>query len=113
MKIGKLRHRITIIGKTWQQDPMTGEMLEQEAPIATVWAHFSPLSAREFIAARAIQSETIALCVIRYPPMAVSETINSLHAIHDLTHDQHYGITGVLADNKSGREYLTLMLKKL
>ena len=108
MKAGKLRHRITIIGHTWQQDLMTGEMREQEAPIATVWAHLSPLSAREFIAAGATQAETVARCVIRY-----RADILPTHTIHDSAHNQQYGITGILPDNKSGLEYLTLMLKKL
>lgn len=99
---GRLRHRITIEQKVTTQDPDTG------API-TAWeswaddvpAEVVPLSAREFLAAQAVQSEVSARITIRYR----AGLLATMRIIH---RGQVYNIAGVLPDNVSGLEYLTL-----
>ena len=100
MRNGKLRHRITLQRPGLSQDPASGEMLPGWQDVAAVWASIEPLSAREFIAAQAGQSEVTARIVIRHRD--VDATMRALHR------GKVYNIHGVLADPKSGLEYLTL-----
>lgn len=104
MRAGILRHRITFQHPAKVQDPASGEMVDGwiDAPGAIgVPAAIEPLSAREFIAAQASQSEVTARITIRYRP-GISAAMRILHG------DQIYNIHGVLPDPRSGREYLTL-----
>jgi SPP1 family predicted phage head-tail adaptor len=101
MRSGKLRHKVTIQRPGLVQDPESGEMLHGWADVATVWASVEPLSARDFIAAQAGQSEVVARIVIRYRP-DIDATMRALYR------DKVYNIQGVLPDAKSGLEYLTL-----
>lgn len=101
MEPAKLRHRITIQTKAQTQDPQTGELVVGWVEFATVWASVEPLSARDFIAAQAGQSEITARITIRYRP-GVLDTMRILHR------GAAYSIQGVLPDAKSGLEYLTL-----
>lgn len=99
---GKLRRRITIEQRLLTQDPGTGEMLHSWQVFANnVPAAIEPLSAREFIAAQAGQSEVTARIVIRYRE-GVLPTMRILHK------NKVYNIRGILADANSGMEYLTL-----
>ena len=102
MRAGKLRHRVTIQkpgGTT--QDPDTGEPTSGWQDVATVWASIEPLSAREFIAAQAGQSQITARVVMRHRE-GIDATMRLKHKA------RVYNIEGVLADPKSGRHYLTL-----
>lgn len=101
MRAGKLRHRITLQRPGLTQDPLSGEMVPGWDLVATVWGSVEPLSAREFIAAQAGQSEVSARIVIRHRA-DVDATMRALHR------GKVYNIHGVLADPKSGLEYLTL-----
>lgn len=101
IEAGKLRHRITIQAKGMTQDPVTGEMVEGWSDMVSVWASVEPLSAREFIAAQANQSEITARIVIRYRP-GILPTMRILHR------GKVYAIQGVLPDADSGLEYITL-----
>lgn len=101
MRTGKLRHRITLQRPGLSQDPVSGEMLPGWQDVAPVWASIEPLSAREFIAAQAGQSEVSARIVIRHRT-DVDATMRALYR------GKVYNIHGVLADPKSGLEYLTL-----
>lgn len=101
MRAGKLRHKVTIQAPSQTQDPITGEMLSGWVDFASIWASIEPLSAREFIAAQANQSEITARIVIRHRD-DVLPTMRILHR------GKVYAIHGVLADPKSGLEYLTL-----
>jgi len=103
MQAGKLRHRITFQSPGMTQDPVTGEMVEGWA---TVWdkvpASVEYLSVKDFIAAKATQSEMSARIVIRYR----EGVLPSMRILH---RGNVFNIEGPpLADNKSGREYLTL-----
>lgn len=101
MRAGKLRHRVTIQSPSLNQDPSTGEMLNGWADVATVWAEVTDLSVKEFLAAQAGQSEVSSRVRIRY-----REGIDATMRI--LYRGRVYNIQGVLADAKSGLEYLTL-----
>jgi SPP1 family predicted phage head-tail adaptor len=101
MRIGKLRHRVTLEAPGQTQDPNTGEMTPGWQPVATVWASVEPLSARDFIAAQASQSEITARIVMRYREGITPE----MRAVH---RGRPYKIHGVLPDAGSGRHYLTL-----
>jgi len=101
MKAGKLRHRVTIQSPGITQNPVTGEMVNGWAEVATVWASVEPLSVREFMASAATQSEISARITIRYRE-GIAANMRILHR------SQAYNIEGVLADPNSGLEYLTL-----
>ncbi|MGX1087425.1 phage head closure protein [Pseudomonas sp. AP3_22 TE3818] len=106
MQAGKLKHRVQIQHKVTAQDQQTGEQLtEQWVEFARVWASVEDLSARDFIAAQAGQSEAKSRVVIRYregitPAMRV--------VLDDGT---VCGIVGPpLADANSRKEYLTILV---
>jgi|SRR5690625_144321 len=98
---GKLRHKVALQKQIRTQDPVTGAMKTTWQTVAAVWASVEPLSAREFIAAQAAQSAVSARIVIRHRS-DVDATMRILHR------GRIYNIEGVLADPRSGREYLTL-----
>ena len=105
MQAGKLRHRIQLQRQVQGQDPETGATVlvwqDWPAPGKKLWASIEPLSARDFIAAQAGQSEITARIVIRQRD-GVLPTMRALHR------GKVYAIHGVLPDPDSGREYLTL-----
>lgn len=73
-------------------------------PVATVWASVEPLSAREFIQSGQAQSSVSAKIIIRARSIKAS-----MRLIHETRYgDQVYNIAGVLPDNVSGVEYITL-----
>lgn len=105
MRAGPLRHRITIQQRGQVQDPETGEMIDDWAdwpePGAKHWARIEPLSARDFIAAQAAQSELTGRITMRYRD-------GLLPTMRILYRNKVYSIHGVLPDPDSGLEYLTL-----
>lgn len=101
MRAGKLRHKVTIQSPGPAQDPDSGDMVPSWTDFASVWASIEPLSARDFIAAQANQSEITARIVIRYRE-GILPTMRILHR------GKVYAIQGALPDAKSGLEYLTL-----
>ena len=106
MQAGKLRHRITLQRKQQTQDPATGALLTTWVDAASVWAAVEPLSAREFIAAQAVQSSVSVRVTVRY----LAGITPDMRLLHD---GKTYNIAGVLADKESGREYLTLLCAEL
>src|SRR5690606_36164045 len=97
---GPLRHRVTLQERQLTQDSY-GSPVTEWVDVATLWAAVEPLSAREFIAAQAQQSQVTARIRIRYRP-GVNGQMRILHR------GKFYNIAGVLADKESGLEYLTL-----
>lgn len=107
IQAGKLRHQIELQHKVTPRDPVTGEYGE---PIweqfAKPWASFTPLSARDLIAAQAAQSEATARVTIRYRPGVLS-------TMRIIYRGEVYSIEGPpLEDDKSGLEYLTILVSK-
>lgn len=102
LSAGRLRHRVRIERPDYVQDPITGEMVKGWELVADkVPAAIEPLSAREFIAAQAVQSAVTARIVIRRRS-DIDATMRILHR------GRVYNIHGVLPDPESGLEYLTL-----
>jgi SPP1 family predicted phage head-tail adaptor len=101
MRAGQLRHHVTVQRIGYTQDPITGEMSPSWLDVMKVWASIEPLSAREFIAASASQSEVSARIVIRYQ-LGITSAMRVVHR------GKIYNIEGVLADKVSGQDYLTL-----
>ena len=106
MQAGSLRHRVTLQRKQQTQNPQTGALLTAWVTEAIVRAAVEPLSAREFVAAQAVQSNVSVRITVRYRPGITA----AMRILHD---GKVYGITGVLADKDSGREYLTLPCEEL
>jgi SPP1 family predicted phage head-tail adaptor len=65
MKIGNLRHRVTLQQKTVIEDDLK-QQSEAWTDIASVWACIEPLSGREYFAARQENAEVTAKITIRY-----------------------------------------------
>ncbi|MGX1179387.1 SPP1 family predicted phage head-tail adaptor [Pseudomonas sp. IAP-CY TE4608] len=107
MNAGDLRHPIEIQQLTALRDPGTGEFGEPAwQPLANTWASVEPLSAKDLIAAQAAQSEATARIVIRYRP----DILPTMRIVH---RGQIYSIEGPpLEDDKSGLEYLTILVSK-
>lgn len=105
MQAGKLRHRITLQKPVKTQSPTTGAVINTWEDVSKLWADVVDLSAREFVAAQAGQSEITSRITIRY-----REDVTNKHRI--LYREGIYNIEGVLADDKSGSEYLTLPCSK-
>ena len=98
---GRLRHSVDLESRSYAQDPVTGDNTLTWVRQATVRAAIEPLSAREFVAAQATQSEVVARIIIRYR----SDIDASWRVVH---RGKIYNIQGVLPDIDSGIEYLTL-----
>lgn len=104
MKAGPLRQRIALEQQVQTQDQDTGDIAVSWALVAEVWANVQPLSAREFIAAQAVQSQVSTKIIIRW-----RDGITAAMRARDLSTGALYNIAGVLPDNVSGREWITLV----
>lgn len=113
IEAGRLRHRIRIEklvdlldsnGETIQDD--TGEVARAWVEVATVWAAIEPLSAREFIASQATQSQITARVVIRFRE-GLNAAMRLVHVRRNMA-DVIYNPHGFLADKDSGLEYMTI-----
>lgn len=58
MDIGRMRHPVKIQEKSRVQDPVTGEITNGWADLATVWASIDSVDGKEFISASAEQAKT-------------------------------------------------------
>lgn len=102
MRIGPLRHRITIQKPGYEQDPETGAMKPTWENLAKgVAASIEYLSVREYISAQAGQSEITARIKIRYRE-GLDSTMRILHK------GKIYNMKQPLPDPNSGIEYLTI-----
>lgn len=105
MKASKLRQRITI-RKMDNANNDYGEITNAWQDHLTLWADFKPLSVNAIVSSKAEGSKVVARCVIRYR-RDIDETMQVLHE------GTLYNIDGMpLPDDKTGKEYLTLMLTK-
>lgn len=105
MPSGNYRHRLTLQRQTAAQNPETGAMGSAVwADVITVWGEFTPLSARDLIAAQAAQGEIVARAEIRYRS-GIDTSMRLLHR-----GDVYVLTAPPLPDAKSGREHLTLLL---
>ena len=103
---GKLRHRVLLERPTYTQDTTTGEQVPSWTSEGTVSAAIEPASAREFIAAQAVQSAIDTRITIRYRD-DVAANWRATHMVNGVP-GKIYNIHGALTDKDSGREYITL-----
>lgn len=100
---GKLRHRVKIEQQVTYRDS-DGVSQTEWVNVDTVWAAVEPLSAREFIQSGQSQSSVAARITIRSRAISAS-----MRLVHETRYgEQIYNIAGVLPDNVSGLEYITL-----
>lgn len=97
---GRLRHTVRIEEFTQSRDS-DGYPTEYWSEWATVAAEVVPLSAREFVQSAQVQSQVVARITIRYRE-GLSATMRIIFR------GQVYNIAGVLPDNWSGLEYITI-----
>ena len=103
MQAGKLDQRVTLERKTYEQDPVTGAMVEFWAPLLTAWAAVGRLVGKEYLAAAALQSDVSARVRMRYRPgVTPADRVN-----HE---GKLYGIESVI-DVRSGNRELHLMVR--
>jgi len=106
MNPGRLRHRIAIERKISTRSATTGELTETWELVDEVWAQISPLSARDFIAAQAVQSEMTGRILLRWR----NDLLPTMR-VRALDTGVIYRIHGEpMPDNRSGREWLTLLV---
>lgn len=99
---GRLKHRVQIQEFAYiGQNPETGEEIRDWTTIDTVWAAVEPLSARELIAAQAVQSKVTGRIVIRYRDALAAD----MRIVH---RGMIYNTAGFLPDKDSGLEYITI-----
>ena len=101
MQAGKLNKRVSLQRPARVQDPQTGAMTDGWLEVRKQWASIEPLSANAFIAAQAVQSKVSVRIVLRYR----DDIASAWRVVHK---GRVYNIEGVLPDDKSGLEYLTL-----
>lgn len=106
LKAGRLRHRVALQSPTYTQDTTTGEMVPSWTAQGTVSAAIEPLSAREFLAAQAVQSQITTKIVIRYRD-DVAATWRAVHMVNGVA-GKVYNVHGAISDPDSGLEWLTL-----
>lgn len=99
---GLLRDKVQLQEQQIDRDPETGEEIVTWVTVSEPWAQIVPMSAREFVAAGAEQSEVQGKIVIRYRG-EVDATMRIVFR------GKYYAIHGVLPDADSGLEHLTLM----
>ncbi len=105
MRAGKLRHRVMIqrLGVA-TQDPLTGDLEAKWFDLAKVAASIEPVSVRSYIQSAMAQKEVSTRIVMRYRDVDTRDRV--------VYRGKTYAIQGILADPKSGREYLTLLCQE-
>lgn len=101
---GQLRHRLDLQEKQETQDQTTGDVTAQWVTVAAALAaSIEPLSAREFVAAQAVDSGVSVRVTIRARAGVVAKM-----RLVDVVTGKVYNIAGVLTDKQSGTQYMTL-----
>ncbi|SPX85349.1 Bacteriophage head-tail adaptor [Moraxella ovis] len=102
---GKLRHRLKIYRPTATRSATGAVKVAQWEHVLTLWAEFTPLSVKDIIKGQAQGTDITARATIRHRT-DIDGTMRVQYA------GRMYEIVGEpLADNNTGRAYLTLMLR--
>ena len=102
LNAGRLRHHLRLESPTRAQNPTTGEIVTTWSVVSDdIACAIEPISAKDFIAAQAVQSRVTARLVLRYR--------EGMHADMRFVsaNGTVYQPLGFLPDRESGREYLT------
>lgn len=103
-----LPHRIRIEQSTITNPATTGARTETWSEFASPWAHFVPLSSREFIAAGVNNAKVTANVKVRAGDVVgIDETMRVIFG------GRTYQITGVLPDNLNGNHWITLPVSEV
>lgn len=105
MEAGKLRHRVTFQRPSDTQDTESGAIIPGWENVFDLWASIEPLSGRDFIAAQEHQSAISARITVRYQSV-IDTNMRVLHR------GKYYTIEAIMPDQKSGMEYLTLLVSE-
>jgi len=97
---GLLRHRLQFQSLQSYLDT-AGDTVEAWVTDFECWGSVEPLSAREFVASQAVQSQVTARVVVRY-----RNDVSPTQRI--VFRGRFYNIAGMLPDKDSGLEYLTI-----
>lgn len=98
---GRLNKRVVLESLAVTQDSETGAPIETWTNRGEAWAAIEPLSVRDFVSADSRQSQIVARIVMR-PVAGMDETWRVVHGT------KIYQIAGILPDQDSGIEYVTL-----
>lgn len=101
MPAGKLNHRVTIQERVPESSPTGSVIYSWRDKYENIAAQVAPLSVREFIASGGEVSNVIARITIRYFP----ELNHNMRILH---RGKIYDVAGILPDNVSGLEYITI-----
>lgn len=105
MKATPLRHRLKLYRQSATRSATGAVKVGQWEHALTLWGQFTPLSVKDIIAGQAQGTDITARAKIRHRT-DIDHTMRVQYA------GRMYEIVGEpLADNGSGRQYLTLMLK--
>ena len=105
MKATPIRKRLEIYRQSTSRSATGAVKMDEWEHALTVWGRLIRLSDNDIIAGQAQGSQITARATIRH-------RTDISHTMRVQCGDQEYEIVGKpLADNKTGREYLTLMLK--
>lgn len=105
MKATPIRHRLKIYRQSATRTATGAVKALGWEHALTLWGQFIPLSVKDIIAGQAQDTQITARVIIRHRT-DIDHTMRVQYA------GRMYEIVGEpLADNKTGREYLTLMLK--
>ena len=112
MRIGALRHRLTIQTAIDTQDQTTGEPVRTWSTLATVWAEIAPIKGREALTSNVTLGEVDTRIRIRWSSALSNLGVKSRakHADVDGRLDVLYDIVSV-AETKLGRREIELMCK--
>lgn len=107
MKATPIRHRLKIYRQSATRSATGAVKVGQWEHALTLWGQFIPLSVKDIIAGQAQDSQITARAIIRHRT-DIDHTMRVQYA------GRMFEIVGEpLADNGSGRQYLTLMLKEV
>lgn len=113
MNPGELRHRIALERPVVTQDEHGAEVITWTQEWPSVPAKIAPISGKEFLAGQGIVGQVTERITIRWRPdvdpamRAVRVTAEGSPARFEV-----YNIAAVLPDDKSGREWITLMCNR-
>lgn len=107
MRAGKIKHRITIYKQSGGRSPSGAMLPTTWTAWIILWSSFEPLSVKDILTAQASGSEVEVRCMLRYR----SDIDSTMQVEH---RGKRYSIDGdPMPDARSGREYMTLMLKSV
>lgn len=105
LSAGRLRHRVRLDSRITALDSNGDTVSSWEVFANNVAAEIAPLSARETLRAQAMQSSVVGNMTLRYRT-GLNAAMRVVHTNRGGT--TYYNIAGVIPDNLSGEEWLTL-----